>query len=444
MKSNQFPASAQDQMNHITRANADQQLHVVVYFEGHLDQERMDRAIRIAMHREPVLGCRFVEQPRRSLWVRREDLDTLPVVQGVETQDEKKDLMAFVTTPADPASDPLVQALILRRGDGDVLCIKVNHVVADGAGTKAVAYLIADTYSRLAAEPTFYPHVGRFTPRSQMAIFKQVGLKNMIKYRPRQLSLPKPQFALPFKHQDTSGRQFVIRQIGPAAFKALKDDSKKHQATINDLILTAYYRALGKMGNPPADMPLPIQVSIDLRHFLPKERPQDICNLSGALFPAIYYQAGEDFEQTLLRVQEKMIWWKSRLPGLTGPMLIELVMVQGYQKAKEMLAKMTSGMSQKANPVLLSNFGILEQDRLVFGGLKIREAYELGPVMFGHGLMLTASTYQGQLTLAMGFCEGLIPRENMENMVQMVADELLNRVAWTVPAESLALQPMLA
>jgi NRPS condensation-like uncharacterized protein len=76
----------------------------------------------------------------------------------------------------------------------------------------------------------------------------------------------------------------------------------------------------------------------------------------------------------------------------------------------------------------LNNFGLLDSKRLVFGSLELKDAFELGPVMFGHGLMLTASTYAGKMTLAMGYCREMISPEIMGKLMQTVVDELLGQI----------------
>jgi NRPS condensation-like uncharacterized protein len=433
----QYPASAQDAMNYILRTNADQQLHVVVSFAGRIEEARLEKAIRLAMEAQPVLGCRFVEQPKRVFWQQRTDLDSLPLCTVVETDALDRDLLEFVTQPADPCMDPLVRASIFRTAAGDTFCLKVNHVAADGRGTKEVAYLIADRYRRLEGDPAYHPAPGKFDRRGQAGILRAVGLKNIIRYRPRQLRLPSAEFHFKYAGSEHTGRTFAMRNISPADFERLKRYAHDHSATINDLVLTALYRAMFQHAEVPQDTKLPIQVSIDLRHFLPADAQQPVCNLSGALYPAIDYRPGETFEQTLAQVTASTGCWKARQPGLTGVMLIELAMLRGYAAAKAMLGGMAAPKGDRISPLLFSNFGILDSSRLVFGSSQIRGAFVLGPVMFGNGLMLTASTYAGQMTLAMGYCQGRISEEKIEAILETVSQELLDPVS--APASATAL-----
>ncbi|MCE1254315.1 MAG: hypothetical protein LWX83_12305 [Anaerolineae bacterium] len=81
---------------------------------------------------------------------------------------------------------------------------------------------------------------------------------------------------------------------------------------------------------------------------------------------------------------------------------------------------------------MLSNFGLLDKNRLIFAGASIDDAFELGPVMFKHGLMLTASTYNDRLTLASGYCRDYINSAVIEGLLQQVVDELVSLVNETL------------
>jgi NRPS condensation-like uncharacterized protein len=150
----------------VARNVAEQQLHCVIVFNGHVDAERMSRAARLTLDAEPVLGCRFACGPRRPYRERRRDLDRLTLCRVIDTNDSEHLLWNWVGTPLEPASDPVVQARFLPS-DHDTPCVKMDHTAADAGGTKEYAYLLAKIYRTLAAEPDYVPqpnvHGGRVT-----------------------------------------------------------------------------------------------------------------------------------------------------------------------------------------------------------------------------------------------------------------------------------------
>ncbi len=418
-----YPASVQDTMNALARSTADQQLHVIVHFSGRIDPARLQRALRLSMEREPALGCRFAVIHDRAWFVRRDDLDELSLVQLAASSDVQTDALAFAARPALAEQDPLVQALILRGAQDDTLVIKVNHVVADGAGTKEVAYLVADTYTRLEQDPAYCPALGKPGYRGQGHFLLRAGLANLYKAFPKQMKLAAPQFSLPFCGNQSTGRTFGLRRIAPQRLRALKAFGKAHGATLNDLLLAAFYRALVALANPTPGAPLPIQVPIDMRAFLSADQPQTICNLSSGLFPAPLLSADDDYETVRGKGVEEMARWKSRRPGLTGAILMELAMAGGYRRAQAHFNQILPS-NNKVSPLLLSNLGILDAARLCFGSAVVTDAFALTPVMLGHGMLLGVSTYRDTLTLSLGYCRGLLAKETIDGLLDKIMDEL--------------------
>ncbi|MCK4394804.1 hypothetical protein KAX17_18045, partial [Candidatus Bipolaricaulota bacterium] len=149
-----IPASTYDQYMYLGRNGADQQARCVISFAGRINANQMAHAVRLTIDVEPVLSCRFVVRPWRPYWERRDDLDQIELLSVVKGAHLKDELWRFVTMPLDPFADPQVQASIFRS-DRDTLCIKLNHVAADGEGVKQYAYLLATTYRKLTTDPSY-------------------------------------------------------------------------------------------------------------------------------------------------------------------------------------------------------------------------------------------------------------------------------------------------
>src|SRR5271157_2096035 len=197
MINKRYPLSAQDQMNAITRQHADQQIHLALQFAGRLDERLLEKALHLMMVKEPVVGCRFIETGRKACWEKRNDLDSLQLSQVIDSADAQSDLLAFVVTPSDPAQDALVQARIFRTSSGDLLCIKVDHVVADGASAKEIGYLLAETYRSLETNPNLTVPAGKFKKRSQFPIYRSTGLIQILRHFPKLSKLAAGKFTLP-------------------------------------------------------------------------------------------------------------------------------------------------------------------------------------------------------------------------------------------------------
>jgi NRPS condensation-like uncharacterized protein len=149
--------------------------------------------------------------------------------------------------------------------------------------------------------------------------------------------------------------------------------------------------------------PMIIQVSIDLRRYLPKQKTEAICNLSGALHVALERKKAESFSDTLERIKASMDKLKENYPGLDSVSGLEYLFSQGYIRMEKYLAE-SAIMSKKYNVTfpLLSNFGILEEYQ--FGKLSMIKGFITSPIMYQPGFMLGASTFNGEMTFSIGYC----------------------------------------
>jgi NRPS condensation-like uncharacterized protein len=419
-----FPATSQDQVHDLARLVADQQIQVVIAFSGRVDEERMARALRLMLDAEPVLGCHFVDHPWRPYWQRRNDLDRLALCPVMETADPGQDMLRFATHPTDPTARPQVQAHLFRNGM-DALCIKVDHGAADATGAKEVAYLVADIYRQLGDDPAYRPVPNLDGSRSQHQVLRRFSLWD--KYGAvRHASGMQQRWGFPSsggKH--TSGRTFAVRRLGAERLEALRAYAKQHQATVNDLLVTAFFRSLFEVVNPEPNLPLPVMVPIDLRRYLPSGRAGAICNLASAFFPAIVRIPGEPFERSLFRVRSAIDAQKASRSGLGGAISISLALRTGFAPMR-LVAHRIRGNSVRhgrSDPVL-SNFGLIDPECLNFGDVTVKDAYMLGPTLYAPGLMLAVSTFDSTMTFAVGFSSVATETRIVERFLDLFEREL--------------------
>jgi len=418
-----FPASTYDQIMYLGRKGSDQQARCVISFAGRINADRMARAVRLTVDAEPVLGYRFVVHPWRPYWERRDDLDhieLLSVVKGAHVEDE---LWRFVTMPLDPFADPQVQASIFRS-DRDTLCIKLNHVAADGEGVKQYAYLLATTYRKLATDPSYRPELYLEGMLCQSNAFGGTGfLKSIIALR--RCIMPRPAWGFPLTGNDLSDRAFEIRRIRPERFSIIKEYGRRQQASVNDIVLAAFYRALFKIIDPPKGVSLCVSVPIDLRRYLPPSKAPTVCNLLCCLYPTITREYRETFEHTLGRIHEAMAAIKSTEPGVGTPLYQKLIFKLGFERVQYITDRITGWMVRtgKANPCL-SNVGIINEQQLDFGDVEVADAFVLSPVEYPPHFMLAFSTFRETITFTSGFCNAITQRPVIERFFNLFESEL--------------------
>ena len=393
-----FSVTAQDAYNYVaSKVFADQQLCMVLKLSGRIDETSFARALRLTLDQEPVLGCRFAENGGSPSWERRDDLEKIRIYSMVETPSPEQGIMAFINEAMHADADPLVVSRVFREKKADTVCIKVNHSACDAGGLKEYVSILSDVYSRLWAYPGYFVRPNLCGRRDQSQVFERI--KDLDSIEPR--GGPRPTWTLPQKGGVSPLHS--IRHILRERFGAIKKYARDKKATINDLLLTALYRTLFEINDTGYEVPMTIQVSVDLRRYCPDNKAEAICNLSGALYLGVERIHGEVFEKTLERIAAFMRKLKEDYPGIESAKGLEYMYGQGYPVLEKWLIE-SGAESRKYNVTypLLSNFGILKEYN--FGELHTVKGYITSPVMYPPGFMLGISTYNEEMTLSVGYC----------------------------------------
>jgi len=408
---------------HLMRTLHDAQIRCVITFSGRIDVERMARAVRLTLYAEPILGCRFVEHPRKPYWERRDDLDCVPLCHVTESTDVERELYKFLGAPIDPYTDIQVQVGIFRS-DRDALCIKVNHMVTDGAGSIEYAGLLAKTYRELGANPDHFPQPNLQTARGQSQVFRHVGLLPLVREFCR-LPYPRSAWGLPAISQDFSGRAFAIRRIEAERFANIKAYCYQHQASINEVLLTAFYRSLFEVLAPPENVPLPVQVTVNLRRYLPSGRAGAICNLVGGFFPAIDRKPGAMFDDTLAQIHSVMESAKANQSWLGGALYLEMVFLPGFSPmrrlAQNILAREVN--SGRFHP-FFANIGVIYPQQVDFGDTIVADVSMFPPVPHPPACIISINTFCETMIITTGFCDTATDAQVIGRLLDLFVNEL--------------------
>ena len=157
---------------------------------------------------------------------------------------------------------------------------------------------------------------------------------------------------------------------------------------MTDVLLTACFRALCKTLNPPEEVPLPLEVSVDMRYLLPEEDYRRIANLSSAEFPTLAWIPGEQFRTTLTRAKEQMDSFTTGYPGLAFIIHISVSAEDNLNQPEDAFIPR------------LEYHDFTGEDGLVFGNIPVSSAYVL---CHGKGPVLCGSAFRENLTLAASF-----------------------------------------
>jgi len=419
-------ATTQEGMLSILSGFMDPQVHCIVSLDARIDEGRLARAVRLSFDALPVLGSRLVGGRGRPRWQRRTDLDRLETVT-VETpaaQDAAVE-RALVRT-MDPSVDPMVRVRVLR-GPTDTMVISVCHVAADGTGVQEYAYLLADLYTGLGEgreAPSLAPErctmegvLGALPPARSMAAL----LRAVQAYA----GFPRRSWKVPTAAACGLERGYVIRRIGRDRAAAAKALASRHGATLNDVLLTAFYRALFEALSPPPGEPMPVLLPADLRRHLPRRASRGVCPLVSVLVASLDRRPGEPFEGTLLRVRDAMRALRDGDVAMGNALMLGVASSAGHSAARMMLQRPLLGASREGSgPPFFSNAGPMDGARLGFGGIGAVDAFTVSPIFYPPYLMLGLSGFGGTVVLTSGFCGDATERARVERVLTSMEVEL--------------------
>lgn len=418
-----FLATGTDVAVSITRAVTQHRIGLRLAFDGRLDPERLKRAVRLSLDAEPILGCSFETNAFKAFWKRLPDIEATQPFSAIETPDPDRDITAFQAEEI-PDAGPQVAAVLLRSPARDELGVKLSHVVADGQAAKQHAYLLADLYTRLGADPSYVPEPDLRPRPTGRDIWGRLTAEQRRDAK-KAKSWANPNWQVPFTGRTGRGLTYRALALGPERFARLKAYGKQRDATINDMMLTAFFRASARAFDPPTGVPLSLMCTADLRRYLPDADRLPISNISISGSLDIERTDDEAFDETLGRIRQRMGVWAKTCYG-AGPVYgAERLAGLGYRMTKALMEATfrLAGGSGKTYP-WFTNIGVIDEARLVFDGQTPCAGHMYGPSAFGASIVPTLSTYRDTLTVCMGFCEQDCDAATIEHVLQLTGDEL--------------------
>ena len=427
-RSDSFPANGHDIYNYVARYGlANFQIQAVIQLDAHLDFSKLSRAVRISIDTQPVLGCRLVEN-ELPYWRRLDNIDSTTFCSMEETENKDVAIQRFLESPLDMDRDPMVKIKLIRSGMTDTLCIKNNHACCDGTGTKEYLQLLSEIYSAIDQDKDiFYTKQGKRGRKDQDRLFSELGIADPeVEWIPGS-EITRATWPFPWTQGQSDKTRITACRFSQGQLDEMTRYSKARNATINDMILAAYYRAMSEMGTPDYSELMEIPVTVDLRRYLPDHKTEAIRNFSGSEFTKLALLPNESFEETLARIAPMMNEIKNSRPGLQSAIGLERVEKLTFSETLayyKIVSEWPKVCGDKCAPVL-SNLGVISKPVIKFGNIIVTDAYIVPPVVRTPGLLLMASTYNGIITLAAGIYEGSIALENIETLLNKIKNQLV-------------------
>ncbi|HEX3018461.1 MAG TPA: hypothetical protein VHP31_11505 [Caproicibacter sp.] len=409
-----YPFVAWDILQHLFEVGKmnDHTLHFSATFAGRLDYERLKKAVDLSADVFPLIRCRFAEEGRRPRWVdmgfTSDDMVTL-----AETEHKEEAIQKFLCRKAD-LNGPQLKVGVLRN-TGDTLCVTINHMLCDAAGFKEFLYLLCSLYNGMESSPE-YQRGSAVRNRRLKQVLKSFSVSGKAKIFLRKNDLIHPDQTT-FNFEGNLKNPFIeIRSIPQDDFRRLKAYAKAHGATVNDVMLAAFFRALYRKYGRVFACPC----TVDLRKHLPGRKADGITNLVTMLVCDIGPEPGASFEDTLKKVNTAMNLAKSDTSSLKSILLLEMLFsFMPYRKARKLLEKKFSNA-----PIAFTNIGILNKGLLHFDGIIMESAFMSGSIKYAPHFQVALSTFDDEAVLSVNLYGSVSDRKLIADFLDDFVGEL--------------------
>jgi NRPS condensation-like uncharacterized protein len=301
-----IPSAIMDRIEAMLLPMVDMMIQLELEFPKKLDIERIARAMELIQDAEPVLGCRWVHHWWRPRWERlaRSERQAFQLVTGKEAYETCKNQSSDLT------GGPQIKAFLYQSSDGDRLLLKVSHIAADAAAVKDIVGTLSSTYTRLSREPDYQPEPNIKGSRDIWQILRHIPWHaypeiylHFLRENRMIINATHGTYTLPFEDRAHDNLGFVYRFLPAGKVSQMMDYGRSHDATLNDVMLAAYVRALGLRGDWDRLSRLLVLMTVDLRQwYLPTKKAGGICNLSAGEYLDLGTDLGNGFAATLRRV----------------------------------------------------------------------------------------------------------------------------------------------
>lgn len=416
-RANRIKAESFDRMQYFYRAVHEPLIHARIQFDGHLDETTLKKAVTCSAGVIPLIACCFCPSAWRPHWEPRQFAGE-DMVHVVETRTaNEQEQFRLLASGIQITAEPQLKIYLVRSPEADTLCILMNHMVCDGAGFKEYLAVLSGLYTKFCSSSEVSPQAGSGS-RSAGQLLKGLSITEKIKTAclKYDLSAQKEQALYPLQG-DKGNPFFVIRRLQRADLNQIRNYGRQHNATVNDMLLTAYARVLSRKTNQKR---IVIPCPVDLRKYLPKIGQQGICNLTSNYICDITIGENDSFSDSLRQTADQMRKQKQSRGSLKSVILLETIFhVLPFWLLQRVFRHLFT------IPVLsYSNLGVIDGGKIKFEGSPIKDVFLTGAIKYVPYFQISVSTYEDVLTLSSNLHGTEQDRKSIAEFLQEMEEEL--------------------
>lgn len=397
MKKRKLPAELWDKMHYLFRDFNDRMVHLELCYDFVPDIDILKKVIICFFEKAPVFHSSFTDNHISPYWTVH-DYDINDVLTVEYTDEPQKRADEFLIQYIPPESELQMKFALFISGEKSILCIVENHMCMDGGDFKYFIKSLCSAYTLL-AENGISPVNLRSGTRSFEKVYEDYTYveKRMAKNLYKNVCA-KDKHRFPLTPASIRDEPFIVRRkIDENTFLQLKAAGKKHGATVNDMLLAAYFYSLYELAGFNENESVTVSCAVDLRRHIHDLSDEGMTNHTAFMQCSVPRRGSDILETLKYTVQSSEKFKNDKFMGLYGLPLLNL----GYSilpyAASEEIIKI--GYS---NPLIaMSNIGILDCMALSLCGHEPTDGFMTGAVKYKPYVLLSATTLRNAVTLSM-------------------------------------------
>lgn len=385
-----------DKVQFIFRNYYDRMVHCAMYFEGTLDVNILRKAVYHIVKYYPVLRSSFKSNPINPYWKVNEDIQEGEMVRHVICEDLQKSVCEALAKEIDYKAKLQFEIVVHFSQSKCAISVIVNHMCMDGADFKYFLGKIAEGYNLIAEGRSIEELQLKQGTRCYKQLYYDMSEEDAKKAKGLYVNVSRTGVKTKFAFTDDKDckTRFNFDKFTAEQLAAIKEKGREYDATINDVLITAFARALSKQV-VSKDNRLAITNMKNLRHNIKSGQSQNMTNLTGFM-PCVLESTDGSFVEVLKKVSEITSKAKDdKFCGLYGLPLMALA----FRLFPFSIAELAIKIGYE-NPLIgMSNIGIISEEMTGYKGLQCYDAFMTGATKFKPYIQLTATTFKGEPTL---------------------------------------------
>ncbi|MBQ9114885.1 MAG: hypothetical protein IJY07_03005, partial [Clostridia bacterium] len=396
-------------------------MHASYFYDGQIDIDALKKAYMAVVAEIPVLHSTYHNNFIKPYWVINDTYSPEDFFSFVETDDPIKELDDFMgfTVPANGRVQ--FRARVIRSQGKDILGVVVNHMCFDGSDMRYFNIKVVETYNQYVKEGILAPDIKKGT-RSADQVYYQLSEEDqkIAKGLYKNISTVENKVTFPFAKDDGSEKCRLVREkLCREDFLKMKAKGKEMGATINDVLLAAYFRTLYKYINTDGAS-ITVPCMYDLRKYTGGSS-LGLTNMIGFMPCTLSPDVGETMADTVQKVKASLQGAKDdRFTGLYSLPLLKLA----YTILPHCISEIAIRIGYTNPYIGMSNIGIINPLEFAFDGLTLIDAFYSGAVKYKPYMQLALTTFQNEITFSVGIRGNDQDAEIFHNFMKDIIQEI--------------------